>query len=101
MNAAQVLVRGTLKPDGTLELQETPSLPSGPVEVLIRAVPANGPPTETWWEFLQRGRTELLAQGEVFRSKDEINAEFAREWASDDEADRELERLLRAKGLAS
>jgi hypothetical protein len=98
MNAAQVLVHGTLKPDGTLELQDTPSLPAGPVEVLIRAVPAIGPPTETWLQFLQRGRAELLAQGEVFRSKEDIDAEFARERLRDDEAEGDMERLQSPPG---
>jgi hypothetical protein len=33
---AQALVRGTLKPGGSLELEEWPDLPAGPVEVIIR-----------------------------------------------------------------
>jgi hypothetical protein len=40
MNAVQVLVKGTLKSDGTVELSEIPTLPAGPVEVLIRMQPS-------------------------------------------------------------
>ena len=39
MNASQVLVRGTIKQDGALELAETLQLPPGPVEVLVRVQP--------------------------------------------------------------
>src|SRR5947209_5253998 len=65
MNASQILVAGTLKPDGTLELRERPMLPPGPVEVLIRAQPAPAEGGETWWEYLQAARAELLAQGQT------------------------------------
>jgi hypothetical protein len=78
MNASQVLVRGRLKPDGTLELDETPALPAGPVEVLIRLQPPAHEGAETWWEYLQRSRAELLAQGQTFRRKEEIDADRSR-----------------------
>ncbi len=44
MNNATVIVDGTLKPDGTLELDEKPSLPAGRVKVVLQAesVPAEG-----------------------------------------------------------
>ena len=37
MNNATVIVDGTLKPDGTLELDERPSLPAGRVKVVLQA----------------------------------------------------------------
>lgn len=73
MNAVQVLVQGTLNADGTLELAEAPSLPAGPVDVLIRVQAATD--RETWWESLQRARAELIAQGQTFRSQGEIDAD--------------------------
>ncbi len=88
MNAAQVLVQGTLKSDGTLELDEKPALAAGPVEVLIRAQAAADGTTDSWWEYLQRGRAELLAQGKTFRTKEEIDADRARR-REDDEARRQ------------
>jgi hypothetical protein len=36
MNETPNIVRGVLKPDGTLELDERPSMPAGRVEVTIR-----------------------------------------------------------------
>jgi hypothetical protein len=78
MNAFQIAIDGTLKPDGTLELNEIPNLAPGPVDVLIRKQIAPAGKCESWWEFLERGRAELLAQGQTMRTKEEIDAELAR-----------------------
>ncbi|HKI33500.1 MAG TPA: hypothetical protein VKA46_16720 [Gemmataceae bacterium] len=93
MNPAQVLTQGILKPDGTLVLEEPPSLPAGPVEVLIRALPEAAPAAETWWEYLQRSRAEMLAQGHTFRTREEIDADRARVQASDEERRQARQRL--------
>jgi hypothetical protein len=63
MSSAPVVVRGTLQPDGSLRLDETPDLPPGPVVVTLRAVaePVQGEPS--WWETLQRIRREQEARG--------------------------------------
>lgn len=89
MNAAQVLVHGTLMPDGKLELAETPALPAGPVEVLIRVQPQLKETNESWWDFLQRARAEMLAQGESVRSREEIEEDRSRN-RQRDEARRQL-----------
>jgi len=84
MNASQVRVPGTLRPDGTLELNHIPKLPPGPVEVLIRLQrPVNGE-TETWWEYLQRSHAEAIAQRQKIRSKEEIDADRACQRAGDE-----------------
>ena len=93
MNATQVLVQGTLRPDGTLELIETPALPAGPVEVLIRAQPLANGTVETWWQYLQHARAELLAQGHTFREREEIDAERTRPRQGDEARRRALDRL--------
>jgi hypothetical protein len=83
MNASQILVGGTLKADGTLELDEKPTLPPGRVEVLISSQ-SSGNRAETWWEFLQRSRAELLAQGLTFRTKEDIDADQSRHRSQDE-----------------
>ena len=84
MNASQVRVPGTLRPDGTLELNHIPKLPPGPVEVLIRLQrPVNGE-TETWWEYLQRDHAERIAEGQKIPTKEEIDADRDRQRASDE-----------------
>lgn len=90
MHMEQAIVRGTLKPDGTLELAERPSLPAGPVEVLIRVQNEKATLEETWWEYLQRARGELLAQGFVFRTREEIDADRARQHDKDEARRRSL-----------
>jgi hypothetical protein len=92
MNTAQVLVRGELTPEGTLVLEETPPLPAGPVEVLIRALPPTGAVDESWWDYLQRSRAEMLAQGQTFRTKEEIDADRARARTAEEERRRNLRR---------
>ena len=76
MDTLQVVIRGTLTPDGSLELVERPSLPPGPVEVIIRSLPAVNTMSEDFLQYLQRARLELEAEGASFRTKEEIDAEL-------------------------
>ncbi len=72
MSTHQVNVRGTIKPDGSLELEEKLPLPPGHVQVSIQ--PDEPPTSEDWWQYLQRSRAELEAAGAGFRSGEEIDA---------------------------
>ena len=78
MSLREVVIEGTLKPDGTLVLNEKPSLPPGRVRVVVQTVPEKSPPTETLIEFLQRSRRELEAAGSRFMNEQELNAHI--EW---------------------
>jgi hypothetical protein len=75
MATVHVIVRGTLKPDGSLELDSPPNLPAGPVEVVVRSFAAPDPGNEDWWQYLQRVRAELEAAKEPFRTAEAINKE--------------------------
>jgi len=92
MNVSQIVIQGTLQPDGTLVLNETPKLPPGPVEVLIRARPVLADDGLSWWDFLQKARSEMMAQGYKFRTKDEIDAERARQRSADELRKQSLDR---------
>lgn len=97
MNEASNIVRGVLKPDGTLELDERPSLPAGRVEVTIRPLEKQGE-AEDWWTYMQRARAELEAAGLGFRTKEEIDADMEdlRDWDGKlDEIDRQREEARR------
>jgi hypothetical protein len=72
MTNQAAMIRGTLNPDGTLDLEARPDLPAGPVEVIIRAVRQPSLSTESWWEFLQRSRAELRATGSPFMTEEEV-----------------------------
>jgi hypothetical protein len=75
MSTRQIVIRGTLTSDGSLELAERPSLPPGPVEVVIRSLPADTV-SEDFLQYLQRARTDLEAADAGFRTKEEIDAEL-------------------------
>jgi len=75
MATVHAVVRGILKPDGSLEVDSPPNLPAGPVEVVPRSLVSSEPSTEDWWQYLQRVRTELEAAGRAFRTEEAINQE--------------------------
>jgi hypothetical protein len=75
MTAIPIIVHGTVRPDGTLELDEKVPLPVGRIQVTIQPAPEASPPAEDWWRYLQRARTMLEARGTGFRSEEEIEAE--------------------------
>jgi len=75
MAIIHAVVRGILKPDGSLELDSPPNLPAGPVEVVLRSLASSESSTEDWWQYLQRVRTELEAAGGPFRTEEAINQE--------------------------
>jgi hypothetical protein len=87
MDATPITVRGTVRPDGTLELDRSVSLPPGPVRVTIEPEPSTAP------ELPRRGLVEVLdeidasqrARGFKSPSAEEIGADEARRRAEDAE----------------
>jgi hypothetical protein len=90
MSLSEVTVEGTLKPDGTLELDQKPNLAPGRVTVVLRQESERPPPTEDWFQYLQRIRAEREAAGYPFMNEEEMNAHI--EWLR--EGDR-IDDLLR------
>jgi hypothetical protein len=39
VNAADITIAGMIRPDGSLELEQQPNLPPGPVQVTLRSIP--------------------------------------------------------------
>jgi hypothetical protein len=73
MSNDPIEVQGTLRPDGTLVLDEKPNLPAGRVRVTVRQV--NGPtPADDFWAGLHAIWAGQQARGHVPRSKEEIDA---------------------------
>ena len=90
-------IEGTLKPDGTLELDQRPSLPPGRVRVLLRQEAESATPsTETWWECIQRLRRELEDSGSRFMNDEEVTAHI--EWLREDDRIDAMLRTLDSKG---
>jgi hypothetical protein len=92
MSRSEVVVEGTLKPDGTLELDQQPKLAPGRVRVVLQPVDKTSPSQmgESLWEFLRRTRRELEGAGSHFMSEDEVQAHI--DWLH--EPDR-IDELLR------
>ena len=97
MATVHVVVRGILKPDGSLELESPPDLPAGPVEVVLRSLVSPDPGTEDWWQYLQRVRAELEAAGGPFRTAEAIDKERQDFRAGDDRIE-EMYRQSRDEG---
>lgn len=74
MSTDQVTVKGTLKADGTLELDDKPALPPGPVQVIVKSM--HPVQKENTWDVLQRVWDERKAQGMPSRTREEIDAEI-------------------------
>jgi len=89
--ATVVEIQGTLRPDGTLVLDEKPDLPPGRVRVTVQPV-LDYTQTDIW-QFFERLRAEQQARGFVARSREEIDAEIAASRQEDEERMREIERI--------
>jgi hypothetical protein len=93
MSQTEIVVLGTLNPDGTLELDRKPNLSPGRVMVVLRQESKPETPKEDWLQHLQRIRAEWEAAGHPFMDENETTAylEELREEDSIDELLREAE----------
>jgi hypothetical protein len=82
MSPTRIEVQGTLRPDGTLLLDEKPNLPPGPVRVVLESRVTPAPPAESLLDFVQRVQRESVARGHRFLSDEELAA-----WVDDQRAD--------------
>ncbi|MGH7127272.1 MAG: hypothetical protein ACREIV_01795 [Planctomycetaceae bacterium] len=74
-------LRGLLKSDGSLELQDSPTLPPGPVRVILES--ASSPQHKDPWAALEWIWDERKRLGLQPRSAEEIDAELhamRKEW---------------------
>ena len=96
MGTEQVVVRGILKPDGRLELDNPPNLPAGPVEVVLRSLSSPAQSSEDWWQYLQRARAESEAAGDLYRTEEEIEEE-RQDFRRGDDRIEEMYRQIKGK----
>jgi hypothetical protein len=93
MDASTIKLHGTLKPDGTLELDEKPSLPPGRVQVTLVSESADAPPKEDTWTVLERIWAERKARGLPGRTREEIDAEVSSLRGEWQEREEKIERI--------
>lgn len=100
MNTAEIRVQGSVRPDGSLQLDEKLQLPAGRVQVTVKPAIESPGPQRDWWDYLQRARAEIEASGAKFRTAEEIEAEREDFRAGDERIENlyremEIERLHR------
>jgi hypothetical protein len=94
MTASAITVEATLQPDGvTLQLEKKLALPPGRVIVTVQSAELRSPTQETWWQYMQKARSQLEASGHRFMNEQEMTA-WIEELRSDDD------RIERAYGPA-
>jgi hypothetical protein len=92
MSLTEVVVEGTLRPDGTLVLDRMPNLAPGRVQVIVQRLPEL-PDGDPLWDLMKSIWGEQKARGYVPRSAEEVEAERREQrkaWARRQEA---IERL--------
>jgi hypothetical protein len=74
MSLSEVVVEGTIKPDGTLELDQKPALSPGRVKVVLQPVQAIPPSSRGLADVIDEIRRGQQARGFQGRSAQEIEA---------------------------
>jgi hypothetical protein len=75
MSLNTIIVQGTLRPDGTLELDEKPTLAPGRVHVTLRPVSAGSTLKGSLAETIEEIRQEQQARGYPARTPEEMTAD--------------------------
>jgi len=94
MSTSSLEVLGTVRGDGTLELDAKLNVRPGRVRVVVESLEPCPEPTEGLIEFGRRSRRELEAAGHRFRTKEEIDSEIN---ALRDDWDERLDEIDRAR----
>ena len=84
MTTTSVEVLGTVRPDGTLELDQKLTVPPGRVKIRLEPVPRGAGASEGLAEFVRRTRAEAQAQGSPFMNDAEVEAWIEELRAEDD-----------------
>ena len=93
MGLTDTIIEGTLKPDGTLELDQKPSLSPGRVQVIVQPLSKPAPPIRGLVEVMDDIRANQRARGYLGRSPNAARAEEAACQEEDAEYDKRCETL--------
>ncbi len=74
MSLSEVVIEGTLKSDGTLELDQKPNLSPGRVKVILQPAQASPPRRRGLTDVIDEIRESQQARGFQGRSAEEIEA---------------------------
>lgn len=91
MSLSEIVMKGTLKPDGTLELDGKPSLAPGRVQVIVKPLVATVPGQRGLVEVMDEIRQSQLARGYQGRTAEEMEAEEKARQEEDEAYERRCE----------
>jgi hypothetical protein len=74
MSATHVVIEGTLKPDGSLELDSKLDLPPGRVQLIVQPL-AELPKDDPFWQMMERIWAARAAAGLTPRGTEEVEAQ--------------------------
>lgn len=93
MSLDEVVVEGTLKPDGTLELDQKPSLSPGRVQVIVKPLATTPSGRRGLVEVMDEIRQSQRARGYQGQTLQEMQAEEKARQDEDEEYERRCEQL--------
>jgi hypothetical protein len=96
MATTSLEVLGTVRPDGTLELDKRLNVSPGRVKVRVESIEQPTEPSESLVEFVHRLRQEMEAAGSHFMNDDEVTA-WVEELRSEDDRVEEAYRQVEDK----
>jgi hypothetical protein len=73
MSATRVVVEGTVKPDGSLELDSKLDLPAGRVQLIVQPLP-DLPKDDPFWQMMQKIWADRRAAELTARSTEDVEA---------------------------
>src|ERR1035438_3918633 len=91
MSATHVVVEGTLKPDGSLDLDSKLDLPPRRVQLIVQPLPEL-PKDDPFWQMMKRIWADREAAELTPRSTEEVEAQRR---ALRDDVEQEIERAVR------
>jgi hypothetical protein len=93
MSLSTIVIQGTLKPDGTLELDEKPTIAPGRVHVTLQPVSAGSPPKGGLAETIEEIRQFQQASGYKGRTPEETACEEDDRRADEDAYERRTQEI--------
>jgi hypothetical protein len=93
MSLDTIVVQGTLKPDGTLELDTKPALAPGRVQVTLQPVLAGSPPKGGLADTIEEIRLYQQAHGYQARTPEEMARDEAERRADEDAYEQRMQEI--------
>jgi hypothetical protein len=93
MSLDTVIIQGTLKSDGSLELDEKPTLTPGRVQVTLQPLPIAAPPTGGLAETIEAIRRYQQGQGYAGRTPEELASDEDLRRTDEDEYERRMQEI--------